>query len=202
MMQHTRTYTRAWDEPPSHSPSGPISQLSSPVPRRRSAVDVADTLARRGHALPKLPHTGTRSSARSRSPRAHSSGWAARRRARTRPVRVIARRHARAHNRTVTPFARESALPTIARDTRYTTGRERPDHARHCAQLTEKCGRERRPMATRAVPPSTPKSQGLPGKTACRRRGFFKFAHFGVGRENKGLKECCDCLDSSRVVNN
>lgn len=92
---------------------------------------------------------------------APSSGWAARRRTRTRPVRVIAR-HTLAHNGTATtPFARESTFAHNRPAIRYTTA-ARPadcgdgaDHARHYAQLMEECGRERRPIATRASPLTT-----------------------------------------------
>lgn len=97
-------------------------------------------------------------SARSRSLHTRSrSGWAARRRARTRPVRVTARHALATHNGTATPFTHKSALPTIARDTRLAAARGRADHARHYAQLTEECGHGGRPMAARAtLPPPFP----------------------------------------------
>lgn len=102
---------------------------SSPFPRRLFTVNVADT-ARRGHT-PKIISSPITSRGATRG-RAHdlrrvrvrctrTSGWAVRRRARTRPVRAIAR-HTLAHNRTATPFARESALPTIAYNTRLGRG--------------------------------------------------------------------------------
>lgn len=54
---------------------------------------------------------------RDRFPHVSPSGWAARHRARTRPVRVTARRTL-AHDGTATPFARESASPAL-HDWRY-----------------------------------------------------------------------------------
>lgn len=147
-----------------------LTTISSPLPVASVVVDVADTGPGGGtlrkflfSSIPRRSDEGDANSSdvtrqsrrvrvRVRVRSTHPSSWAARRRARTRPVRAIAR-HTLAHRGTATPFARESALPTITRDyPRYTTGQaDGADHARHYAQLTEECGREhwrRRPMAS------------------------------------------------------
>lgn len=124
---HARTRGQSWDETSlrrthlldlSHNSSSPFPVVS--------IVDVADGGPRRGarHApkiiSPRSRRGGNSSSThecrRARVRCTRSSGWAARRRARTRPVRAIAR-HTFAHGGTVTPFAHDSVLPTIARDT-------------------------------------------------------------------------------------
>lgn len=133
---YTRTHTRgqSWGETSlhrthlldlSHNSSSPFPVVST--------VDVADGGPGGGHGtlrklfLPDPVNEGgnSLSTHESRVPCTRSSGWAARPRARTRRVRVIARRTF-AHVGTATPFAHDSVLPTIARDTRLARGTGRP----------------------------------------------------------------------------
>jgi len=158
-----------------------VTRSPSPLPsmwpmqaRRRGAhaskiISSRSPLAVEGHTLARHTPGGLGAFPFTPSP---SSGWAARRRARTRPVRVIAR-HTLAHNSTATtPFAHGVHIRPQSPAIRYTTGQASwqarltapTDHARHYAQLTEECGRKRRPMVTRAAPPTTRSTRrgGLP----------------------------------------